>query len=375
MGPGSDMSTHSERDASRLNHSPGSAPRGSGIARPSPQPETAWSVRRDAYRENERRGFARLSALRGLAVAVLLLAIIALWADYLMIGDRIPLLREGPESGAGVVQPHDDEDEDEAAEQQRVQYVPLPTPAISWFEPRPADRTGEQGDSEEVSEVAEAPEEPAQQDMPFTPGVEDVEAEPDVEPQFERVEPAVGNIGLPFRSYWRQNGGLMVFGYPLTVAFENDDGRTVQYFERQRFETHPENEDTAYDVLLGHLGRDDAARRGLHVTHPFRPQSQFGTPPGDDCEFFPETGHWVCDEFLEHWESNGLNLGDAQISFRESLGLFGYPISEVFTDPDSGLKTQYFERAKFEHHPDNDEEFQVLLGRLGAYIVDDAHAR
>ena len=59
-------------------------------------------------------------------------------------------------------------------------------------------------------------------------------------------------------------GGLAVFGYPLTEEFAEvsaEDGQpyTVQYFERARFEHHPEHAGTAYEVLLGHLGRALAA--------------------------------------------------------------------------------------------------------------------
>jgi hypothetical protein len=61
-----------------------------------------------------------------------------------------------------------------------------------------------------------------------------------------------------------------------------------------------------------------------------------------------------------------LDLGDPDISFGESLALFGYPISEEFVDPATGLVTQYFEHAVFEYHPDNPEPYKVLLRRLGA---------
>jgi peptidoglycan/xylan/chitin deacetylase (PgdA/CDA1 family) len=60
-----------------------------------------------------------------------------------------------------------------------------------------------------------------------------------------------------FRDYWNHYGGLQVFGYPISQEFE-EDGRTVQYFERARFEWHPENAGTVYEVLLGHLGVEAA---------------------------------------------------------------------------------------------------------------------
>lgn len=64
----------------------------------------------------------------------------------------------------------------------------------------------------------------------------------------------------PFREYWENNGGLGLYGYPLTEAYwEWDDatqqGHLVQYFERNRFEHHPENAGTPYEVQLGLLGQ------------------------------------------------------------------------------------------------------------------------
>ena len=62
-----------------------------------------------------------------------------------------------------------------------------------------------------------------------------------------------------FLTYWQSHGGLAQFGYPITEIFEERlaDGRVylVQYFERARFEYHPENAGTPYEVLLGQFGR------------------------------------------------------------------------------------------------------------------------
>jgi hypothetical protein len=60
-----------------------------------------------------------------------------------------------------------------------------------------------------------------------------------------------------FRDYWETHGGLWMFGYPLSEEF-TEDGRTVQYFERARFEWHPENAGTPWEILLGRLGADAA---------------------------------------------------------------------------------------------------------------------
>jgi hypothetical protein len=60
-------------------------------------------------------------------------------------------------------------------------------------------------------------------------------------------------IGKEFRSYWRSRGGLAIFGLPIGEA-RVEDGRLVQYFERARFELHPELATTPYEIQLGQLG-------------------------------------------------------------------------------------------------------------------------
>ena len=57
-----------------------------------------------------------------------------------------------------------------------------------------------------------------------------------------------------FRRFFEERGALPLFGYPRTEEME-EDGRAVQYFQRARFEYHPENQ-APYDVLLGRLGSD-----------------------------------------------------------------------------------------------------------------------
>jgi hypothetical protein len=91
--------------------------------------------------------------------------------------------------------------------------------------------------------------------------------------------------------------------------------------------------------------------------------------PGPGERFFPETGHSLGGDFRSYYESHGLELGDSGITARESLSLFGYPVSQPFQEinPETGepLLVQYFERARFELHPENPDPYRVLLGRLG----------
>jgi Tol biopolymer transport system component len=171
-----------------------------------------------------------------------------------------------------------------------------------------------------------------------------------------------------FKDFWLNSGGLPVFGYPLTREYDELNGdlgeyRTVQYTERQRFEYHPAYAGTPYETSLGRLGWADAERRGFMDREAFRRVEDPGTAGVD---YFEEAGHTLRGPFRDYWRSHGLEFGDAGVSYRESLALFGYPISEEFVEPGTGLKTQYFERAVFEYHPDNPDQYKVLLRRLGA---------
>lgn len=62
-----------------------------------------------------------------------------------------------------------------------------------------------------------------------------------------------------FRDFWNANGGLAVFGYPLTEEFTVTDSVTsrpiaIQVFERAIFEFHPEIDGGA--ILLERLGAE-----------------------------------------------------------------------------------------------------------------------
>jgi hypothetical protein len=66
------------------------------------------------------------------------------------------------------------------------------------------------------------------------------------------------NLCGTFQDFWRANGGLAQFGYPLTdqITEQLENGKTyqVQYFERTRLELHPENAGTPYEIQLGQFG-------------------------------------------------------------------------------------------------------------------------
>ena len=165
-----------------------------------------------------------------------------------------------------------------------------------------------------------------------------------------------------FARFWRANGGLSVFGYPIDSAREAD-GQVAQLLERTRFELHPENA-APYNVLLGRLGVVALERQG-------RDWRAFPQAAASTAHYFGETGHAISPRFWTYYRSRGLEFGDRGVSLRESLALFGYPISEAQMERNSSgdmVLTQWFERARFEYHPNNSAASRVLLGRLGAEL-------
>ena len=174
----------------------------------------------------------------------------------------------------------------------------------------------------------------------------------------ERFFPETGHtVSANFLAYWQRFGGLELFGYPLTEELQ-EDGRAVQYFERARFELHPGSWPERYDVLLGRLGYLLVETRIAMGEEPFQPVV---AGSDENCTFHPGTEHRLCFAFRDFWQSHG------------GLEIFGFPLSEEFSErnPDDGAlyTVQYFERARFEWHPDaQGGTGLVLLGRLGAQV-------
>lgn len=168
-----------------------------------------------------------------------------------------------------------------------------------------------------------------------------------------------------FAEFWDQHGGLEVFGYPLTTAefVTTDEGVFLtQYFERARFELHPENL-PPYDVLLGRLGDERYAALGGNWL------DEGGEEPIPACDFWAETQYNICGPFAETWRGSGLNIdGDPAVSSAESLALWGFPITGATpVSSDIGVViVQWFERARFEQQPDG----TITIGRLGAEALD-----
>lgn len=131
----------------------------------------------------------------------------------------------------------------------------------------------------------------------------------------------------------------LVYGFPITEQIVSRDGRTVQYFQRARFE-------------MAEAGRVQLTPLGALT---YTPQSPLPVNSGNGCERYP-TGHNVCFTFLDFYKANG---GPAQ---------FGNPISPF--ESSNGLIVQYFEGARFEWRADLGAEKWVVITDLGRLYFD-----
>ncbi|MCC6298939.1 MAG: carboxypeptidase regulatory-like domain-containing protein [Anaerolineales bacterium] len=127
---------------------------------------------------------------------------------------------------------------------------------------------------------------------------------------------------------------ILVYGYPITEQFVSRDGKTVQYFQRARFEV------TASGALaLTPIGRAlHQPATPLDAKNPLACQSFNGVP--------------VCYAFLDFYKANG---GAAQ---------FGNPVAPA--EQQGSLFAQYFEYARFEWRANNFQNRVVItdLGRI-----------
>lgn len=140
-----------------------------------------------------------------------------------------------------------------------------------------------------------------------------------------------------FLTFFDRYGGTNTFGVPISSEM-TENGVTVQYFQRARFEWHPHNSE-GQRVQLGLLGAE------MHGTAE-APVSPLPATSVRTVRYFSETGHNVTNIFLSFWEKNG------------QVRLFGYPLGEAYSE--NGIIYQWFQRARFEYR-----QGQVTLGMLG----------
>ncbi len=183
--------------------------------------------------------------------------------------------------------------------------------------------------------------------------------------------PVAGRFLEEWSKQGNEQNSVYVNGFPITPArseISTDDGKTysTQWFERARYEAHPENK-APYDVLLGRLGVTLTEGRGTvdPATKQVRNASDAAfvgidkpaNADGKTTAYFQETKHSATGKILEYWNKYG------------GLSQFGFPLSEQFKEVSATdgktYDVQYFERNRFELHPDKAAPYEVELGLLG----------
>jgi hypothetical protein len=135
----------------------------------------------------------------------------------------------------------------------------------------------------------------------------------------------------------------LVYGYPITEQITSKDGKTVQYFQRARFE----------------LGKDLLGNSKIQLTAlgqaTYKADIQLKLDNSAGCQLFIN-GQRVCYAFLDFFKANG------------GVNQFGNPISPFeFHDK---VIVQYFERARFEWRADRPESQRVVITDLGRVYFD-----
>ena len=146
---------------------------------------------------------------------------------------------------------------------------------------------------------------------------------------------------------------LQVYGFPITDAFQTESvpqnpGMLVQYFQKVRFEYHPENP-PELEVVISPLGEYMYEIDGPGKVVPVSPLLA-------RCRNIPADGFPVCYAFLTFFDAYG---GIAQ---------FGYPISGI--EYHDNRMVQYFQRARFEWHPERPSGSRVTITELGRQYFD-----
>ncbi|NWJ94417.1 MAG: L,D-transpeptidase [Chloroflexi bacterium] len=180
---------------------------------------------------------------------------------------------------------------------------------------------------------------------------------------FEETGHSLGNT---FLDYWRTQGGYMEFGPPLTEELvEPNQGKTVQYFAKARFEL-ASLPDGNWRVDLGLINREILTGRPPLSEEQSQALKPLTKGVGNaNTRFFKETGHTLGGGFLARWtDANGIGNRQTVTQLEEiSIPLLrhGLPLSEPYNLTIKGMryKVQDFERTR------------MLLNADGSVLLDD----
>jgi hypothetical protein len=144
-------------------------------------------------------------------------------------------------------------------------------------------------------------------------------------------------VANPLLRFWRINGRFNAFGGPMSRVMMDNDGHTIQYFQKMALAYYPELANTAWETRpysIGSLflnGQSEAVRNAA----PFARVA--AVPNTNTRRYFAETGHILSAGFLELYNRTG------------ALFMWGFPLSEEYALTLSDGKpynVQLFERGR-----------------------------
>ena len=173
-----------------------------------------------------------------------------------------------------------------------------------------------------------------------------------------------------FLDQWREAGGAVAYGYPITPEITRPDGTIVQYLQYARFEYYPEGNAAGQYFALGNIGEElrpfslqrsvasftstgsaDGAGAAANSAEFISAWMSVDPPTGENPQvrYVEATGHTVRYAFLDFWERTG------------GVAYLGNPVTEEYVR--DGVTYQVFERGQLAWE-NGKEAWMVPVGQL-----------
>jgi hypothetical protein len=143
-----------------------------------------------------------------------------------------------------------------------------------------------------------------------------------------------------------------------------DDPRNLGWMNVTINGTSADNIVGQFQILEAVAGPGGLERFAVNINYVWKTAAirYHATPSLAEVRHFPATGHSVQGAFLRYWLGHG------------GLAQQGYPLTEPFSETNklngATYRVQYFERAVFEWHPENQAPYDVLLSQLGKFELE-----
>jgi uncharacterized protein YkwD len=179
-------------------------------------------------------------------------------------------------------------------------------------------------------------------------------------------------LSEPFLSYWKNNGGVELFGYPISESVMQD-GYKVQWFERARMEYHTELARAGQTIQLTHLGRIALEKTGSKAlpaaAHaPAAPAAPAppapAAPAAPPVQQAPAKTEPAAPPQVSLNEMEGYML-KAINDQRAAAGLGPVQINGAITDISRVRSNDMAERNYFSHTTPEGDKFLNMLGQRG----------